>query len=104
MPAGGGTPKRLTWHPAQDSPTSWTRDGKRILFVSTRDAYADITRLHTVPVDGGVVEALALRRALDGSYSPHGSEIAYLPNLQWEPQWTRCRGRRPPPTTLVRLR
>src|SRR5207245_9462168 len=84
MPAGGGTPKRLTWDPAQDSPTSWTRDGKRILFVSTRDAYADITRLYTVPVDGGVVEASPMWRALDGSYCPDDAEIAYVPNLQWQ--------------------
>ncbi len=51
MRASGGEPKRLTWHPAQDAPVGWTRDGKRILFVSTRDAYADITRLYTVPAE-----------------------------------------------------
>jgi tricorn protease len=52
MRASGGEPKRLTWHPALDAPVGWTRDGKRILFVSARDAYADITRLYTVPAQG----------------------------------------------------
>jgi len=68
MRASGGEPKRLTWHPAQDAPVGWTRDGKRILFVSTRDAYADITRLYTVPAEGGVVETLPMWRALEGTY------------------------------------
>src|SRR5262245_59039750 len=46
MAAAGGEPRRLTWHPANDGPVGWTPDGKRVLFVSTRDAYADITRLY----------------------------------------------------------
>jgi tricorn protease len=104
MPAGGGIPKRLTWHPAQDSPTGWTRDGKRILFVSTRDAYADITRLYTVPAEGGIVEALPMWRAVDGSYSPDDSEIAYVPNLQWQQAWKRYRGGQTTPIHIVRLR
>jgi tricorn protease len=54
VPAAGGEPKRLTWHPGQDGATGWTPDGKRVLFVSDRDAYADITRLYTVPVEGGI--------------------------------------------------
>src|SRR5262252_5467085 len=44
MPASGGEPRRLTWHPGSDAPAGWTPDGKRILFVSTRNAYADFTR------------------------------------------------------------
>ena len=38
MPALGGVPKRLTWHPSADSVMGWTRDGKRILFSSPRTA------------------------------------------------------------------
>src|SRR3974377_376242 len=48
MPAGGGAPRRLTWHPGQDSAVGWSPDGKRVLFVSDRDAYADFTRFYTV--------------------------------------------------------
>jgi tricorn protease len=103
MRAGGGEPKRLTWHPAQDVPVGWTRDGKRILFVSTRDAYADITRLYTVPAEGGVVETLPMWRALEGTYSPDGSELAYVPNLQWQRAWKRYRGGQTTPVYIVRL-
>ena len=35
MPASGGVPKRLTWHPAPDRVLGWTPDGKRIIFSST---------------------------------------------------------------------
>ena len=87
MPAGGGEPRRLTWHPDQDAPVGWTTDGKKILFVSGRDAFADITRLYTVSVEGGVPEVLPMWRALEGSYSPDGSRIAYVPNFQWQKAW-----------------
>jgi len=52
VPAGGGEPRRLTWHPDADVPVGWTPDSKRILFRSGREAYADFDRLYTVPVDG----------------------------------------------------
>src|SRR5215468_6688678 len=60
IPADGGEPKRLTWHPGQDAPAGWTPDGKRVLIISDRDAFADFTRLYTVPVEGGVAEALPM--------------------------------------------
>jgi tricorn protease len=103
MPAEGGTPKRLTWHPAQDGALGWTPDGKRVLFVSSRDAYADFTRFYTVPADGGVAEALPMWRAFDGSYSPDGTRMAYVPNFQWQAAWKRYRGGQTTPIYIVRL-
>ena len=76
MPAEGGEPRRLTWHPGQDSATGWTSDSKRVLFISDRDAYADIMRLYTVPVEGRWPEVLPMWRAFDGSYSPDGTRVA----------------------------
>ena len=43
MPAEGGEPRRLTWHPAADIAVGWTPDGKRVLFHSAREAYADFS-------------------------------------------------------------
>src|SRR3989442_1487683 len=103
MPAQGGEPRRLTWHPAQDSPVEWTRDGKRVLFISNRDAYADITRLYTVPVAGGVPEALPMWRGVEGTYSPDGAQFAYVPNLQWQRAWKRYRGGQTTPIYIVKL-
>src|ERR1700722_19503181 len=39
MPAGGGEPRRLTWHPGADVAVGWTPDSKRVLFRSSRDAF-----------------------------------------------------------------
>jgi tricorn protease len=90
--AAGGSPRRLTWHPGPDEVVGWTRDGKSVLFRSGRDAYADFGRLFTVPLEGGFPEALPLWRGEDGSYSPDGSRIAYVPNMLWQNAWKRYRG------------
>jgi tricorn protease len=103
MPSEGGAPKRLTWHPDQDVTVGWTPDSKRILFLSTREAYADFTRLYTVPVEAGVIEVLPMWRAFEGSYSPDGARMAYVPNFQWQAAWKRYRGGQTTPIYIVRL-
>src|SRR5580658_3436536 len=60
IPAAGGVPKRLTWHPAPDRVLGWTPDGKRIIFSSSRNAYTRFTELYTVPAEGGVEEKIPL--------------------------------------------
>ena len=92
MPASGGTPKRLTYHPGFDGAAGWTPDGKRVLFASDRAVAADGSRLYTVPVEGGFPEELPLPIATEGSYSPDGSHIAYVPLFQWQEAWKRYRG------------
>jgi len=104
MPAEGGTPRRLTWHPGQDGAAGWTPDGKNVLFLSDRDAYADFTRLYTVPVGGGVPEVLPMWRSFEGSYSPDAARIAYVPNIQWQAAWKRYRGGQTTPIYIVRLK
>src|SRR5437879_3542636 len=74
IPAEGGEPKRLTWHPAADVAVGWTPDGKRVLFYSGREAYADFDRLYTVPVDGGPADILPMCQTCSGR--PPGSAIA----------------------------
>jgi len=103
MAATGGAPKRLTWHPGRDGALGWTPDGKRVLFVSDREAYADFTRFYTVPAEGGVAEALPMWRAFDGSYSADGTRMAYVPNLKWQAAWKRYRGGQTTPIYIVKL-
>jgi tricorn protease len=91
-PAAGGVPKRLTYHPAGDVVQGWTPDGKRILFASNRDSSNDSGHLYTIAADGVFPEVLPLPMAEEGSYSPDGTHLAYVPIFQWEPAWKRYRG------------
>jgi len=103
MPAEGGEPRRLTWHPGADVAVGWTPDGKRVLFYSGREAYADFDRLYTVPVEGGTATVLPMWRGEQAWFSPDGTRIAYVPNLLWQTSWKRYRGGQTTPIYIVRL-
>jgi tricorn protease len=92
VPASGGEPKRLTYHPGPDIAVGWTPDGKSVLFRSKRYSYSDPDQLFTVPVTGGFPSKLPLREGETGAYSPDGSHIAYVPGFQWEPFWKGYKG------------
>jgi tricorn protease len=92
IPAAGGIPKRLTSHPSSDQAVGWTRDGKRILFRSTRDSYSGFSQLYTVGLSGGLPEALPLPMAVEGSYSPDSSHLAYVPYTNFRESWQFQRG------------
>lgn len=103
IPAAGGTPHRLTYHPAPDDVVGWTRDGKQILFTSTRNSYSRFQQLFTVSSSGGFPEALPLPIAVDGSYSPDSSQLAYVPLDHAFEIWKRYRGGRSSPIWIARL-
>ena len=92
MPAAGGIPKRLTSHPGSDQAVGWTRDGKRIVFRSARGSYAGFTQLYTVPITGGLPEVIPLPMAVEGSYSPDSSHLAYVPFTNFRESWQFQRG------------
>src|SRR2546430_704437 len=103
IPAEGGEPKRLTWHPGNDTPVGWTPDGNKVLFTSARQSYADFERLYTISVDGGVPEVLPMWRGEAASFAPDGTRIAYVPNLRWQDAWKRYRGGQTTPIYIARL-
>jgi tricorn protease len=103
MPAEGGTPRRLTWHPSPDLVDGWTPDGKKVLFRSSREAYADFDRLYTVPLEGGAAEALPMWRGEGAWFSPDGTRLAYVPNIKWQTSWKRYRGGQTTPIYLIKL-
>jgi tricorn protease len=92
MPASGGIPKRLTSHPGSDQVVGWTRDGQRILFRSSRDSYAGFAQLYTVGLSGGLPELVPLPMAVEGSYSPDSSHLAYVPFTNFRESWQFQRG------------
>jgi tricorn protease len=95
VPAGGGVPKRLTWHPSADIVLGFTPDGKSVLFASPRfsnnRAYS---QLFTVPVTGGEASMLKIPYASDAEISADGRFIAYNPFPEAFSQWKNYRGGR----------
>jgi len=93
VPASGGVPRRLTYHPGADVAISWTPDGKSILFRSGRASDSPgYQRFFTIPAEGGFETEVPLPMAHDGSYSPDGSKLAYMPLAPAFAQWKNYRG------------
>jgi tricorn protease len=93
VPVTGGAPARLTWHPGADQVQSFTPDGKAVLFASQRATFTGrYAQLFTVPVTGGIEEALPIPNAARATYSPDGQRIAYNPLSARYLQWKQYRG------------
>ena len=75
--ADGSDPRALLAHPDLDYNASFSRDGKWIVFTSTRGGSADIYRAHS---DGSALTRLTDDHAFDdqGTLSPDGKELAFV--------------------------
>jgi tricorn protease len=104
VPAEGGVPKRVTFHPAPDIVLGWTPDGSRILFSSPRASFSRFFELFTVaPGAGGLPDKLPLPMGFEGSYSPDGQHLAYVPIGRAFTAWKRYRGGQATPIWIVTL-
>ena len=105
VPAGGGVPRRVTWHPGGSYVAGWSRDGKNILIASGMASYRHFGRLFLVHADGsGMPEPLPLPMGVEGSFSPDGESIAYEPLTKWEEAWKRYAGGQTTPIWIVNLK
>ncbi|HBS85900.1 MAG TPA: protease [Bacteroidales bacterium] len=90
VPSKGGEPKRLTYTATlnrddvsdrmgpNNMVTTWTRDGKGILYRSRKQSFNDfVGQLFKVSTDGGLSEELPLPAGGFCSYSPDGKKLAY---------------------------
>jgi tricorn protease len=104
IPATGGTPQRITFHPAPDEVQGWTPEGE-ILFRSTRDAKPTMTsQFFTVSPNVGLPKAFPIPRGAYGSISADGAYIAYTPITSWDPEWRNYRGGQAMPIWIVDLK
>ena len=103
VPAAGGEPRRLTYHPGANVAIGWTPDGRNVLFTSQRASYSDPSQLFTIPVGGGFPTELPLPTGAAGSYSPDGTHLAYMPIFQWQPDWKQYRGGQITPIWIANL-
>src|SRR5579871_2668881 len=101
--AAGGVPRRLTWHPSPDETLGWTPDGMSILFRSPRNSYSRFTQLFTVSRSGGFPSELPLPMGAEGSYSPDGQFLAYVPLNHAFSMWKRYRGGRASAIWIAKL-
>ena len=103
IPAKGGSPKRLTWHPSSDYVQGWTPEGE-VMFRSGRKSRPTQTnKFYTVSVKGGFPIEVDIPRAAYGEISPDGSKIAYVPITSWDPEWRNYRGGQAMPIWIVDL-
>ena len=81
VPVAGGAPTRLTWHPGADTVQGFTPDGKRVLFTSQRATFtARYTQLFTVPIEGGIEDALPVPNA---ARAPTRRTASVSPTTRW---------------------
>jgi len=105
IPATGGIPRRITWHPAGSGVVGWTPDGQDILISTGMSSPRHYNRLFRVHADGsGIPEPLPLPAASTGSYSPDGQSLAYESVSRWQPAWKRYHGGQNVPIWIVNLK
>ncbi len=93
IPAEGGEPTRLTWHPLPDQVAEWYPDGRAILLRSRRaSAIQRYDRFLKVPARGGFEETLPLPTGGYASFSPDGGQIAFVSPSYDNRTWKRYRG------------
>src|SRR5438093_2165734 len=85
MRANGNDQKRLTTSPGTDSFPSWSPDGSRIVFESTRAGNTDI---YVMNADGSDQRPLVADPAVDFAphWSPDGQQIAFTSNREGDPE------------------
>ncbi|MBX9736736.1 MAG: PDZ domain-containing protein [Phycisphaerales bacterium] len=94
LPVSGGIPTRVTHHPANESISQWTTDG-RIVFMASGIVGAGLTRqtqLYSVPVTGGMPTKFPMPYSGFGSLNADGSMVAFTPHSTDNRTWKRYRG------------
>ena len=105
IPTAGGAARRLTWHPGADVVSGWSRDGKRVLFVSAREVGASRSgQFYEVPAEGGIEKKVMEAVGVAAAWSPDGKQLAYQPYTTaygGTSGWRQHRGGDTPPIWII---
>jgi len=91
IPAAGGEPRRLTWHPASDEVVGWLPDGRIILRSQRTDPHGD-WHLFTVDAAGGDPAEVPLGPATRLDVDPASGRWAFNRTDRERATWKRYRG------------
>jgi tricorn protease-like protein/C-terminal processing protease CtpA/Prc len=92
MPTVGGSPFRVTHHPAGETVNEWTTDGSLVFTAAGMEGISRSGRLYKVKETGGLPEALPVPYGTNGTISPDGEWLAYTPHSIDGRTWKRYRG------------
>ncbi len=93
MPVTGGIPHRVTYHSSADRTIDWHPDGDHILFASRRELGQRSSRqFFMVHKDGGLAEKIDIPYGELASFSPDGSQLAYITKITERYPFKRYRG------------
>jgi len=103
IPAKGGSPKRLSFHPGADVVQGWTPEGD-VIFRSGREARPTrLNQWYTIGMEGGLPTKFDIPRIASGELSPDGKHVAYEPITYWDPEWRNYRGGQAMPIWIVNM-
>jgi len=91
IPATGGEPERLTWHPDADEVVGWLGDGRIVLRSRRSDPHGD-WRLFAIDPAGGDPQELALGPAARLDVDPQSGQWALNRTDRERATWKRYRG------------
>ncbi|HEY6901464.1 MAG TPA: S41 family peptidase, partial [Puia sp.] len=95
MPAGGGEARRLTYFSGGEIPSSFSADGRQVLFSASRQDVVTnaqfpisvMSELYSVPVDGGRVSQVLPVPALAAKVNAAGDRLIYEDMKGYESDW-----------------
>lgn len=92
MPARGGSPRQLTFHPDMDEVVGWAADGNSVLFRSGRTHPHGRDELWRVPVEGGMPENFGLGDCSMASFAGDDARMAFCRWSNERDHWKNYRG------------
>ncbi|MCH2134126.1 MAG: PDZ domain-containing protein [Phycisphaerales bacterium] len=92
LPATGGLPQRVTYHPESEILLDWAPDGELIFSAWDYQGTARLPRLFTTSAEGGLPTPIPVPYGARASVSPDGRWLAYTPWSRDGRTWKRYRG------------